>query len=177
MKVKFLTVATIVALFIASCGGVDKKLVDDINKFEGEWTAMMKDLNTMSETMDKSHTEVVQKCDMVCNEECKDKKMQATMDSIKGQCNMAKDGMNSAMGNAASFKTDMDTATAKFTAWKAKVMSGEIKTEQANTDLTDFTKMMTEAKEQMKSIQVAFNDSKKMCMDSDMAGESCCEKK
>ncbi len=177
MKVKFLSVATIVALFIASCGGVDKKVVDDINKFEGDWTTMMKDVSTMSQTMATDAAMAKKECEEVCSKECKDKKMQGAMDSIKMNCTMAKEGMSSTMGNMTAFKADMDKATADFAAWKDKVMKGEIKPEQASKDLEGYKTKMNESKEQMTAFHDAFENSKKMCMDNDAAGKACCEKK
>lgn len=177
MKVKFLSVATFVALFIASCGGVDKKVVDDINKFEGEWTSMTKDVSSMSESMGKSSADVIKECDEMCSKECKDKKMQTAMDSIKMSCTMSKEGMTSTMTNVTAFKADLDKITADFTAWKDKVMKGEVAAEQANKDLTTYQAKMTESKDQMTAFKDAFENSQKMCKESCKGMDACCEKK
>ncbi len=177
MKVKFLFAATVVALFIASCGGVDKQLVDNITKFETDWTGMVKDVATMSETMATDAAATMKECDEECSKECKDKKMQPKMDSIKMSCNMSKDGMTAAMANVTSFKADLDKATTDFTAWKDKVMKGEVKGEEATKALADYQTKMNESKDQMKALQEAFDRSKKDCMDMNQSAKDCCEKK
>jgi hypothetical protein len=177
MKVKFLSVATVVALFVASCGGVDKKVVDDINKFEGDWTTMVKNVSTMSETMTKTSADAIKECDEICSKECKDKKMQAAMDSMKMGCTMSKEGMTSTMGNVTSFKADLDKTTTEFTAWKDKVMKGEINAEQANKDLAVYQAKLTDSKDQMTAMNTNFETSQKMCKESCKGMESCCEKK
>ena len=177
MKVKFLFVATVVALFIASCGGVDKQLVDNINKFETDWTTMVKDVNTMSETMATDAASTIKECDEACMKDCKDKKKQAALDSIKETCKMTKDGINSAVANANKFKEDLTKSTTEFSAWKEKVMKGEVKGEEATKGLTEYQSKMTESKDQMKSIQDAYDRSKKECMTSCNGAKDCCEKK
>jgi len=177
MKVKFLTVATIVALFIASCGGVDKGLVDNITKFETDWTAMVKDVNTLSEKMTADAASTTKECDEACSTEAKDKKAQAMIDSCKQACSVSKEGMNATLANLNTVKEELTKATTEFNAWKEKVMKGEVKGEEATKALADYTTTMTQKKEDVKALQEAFESSMKECKSSCGASKECCETK
>jgi chromosome segregation ATPase len=176
MKFKFFTVATVVAFFIASCGGVDKGLVDNITKFQTDWEAMSKDASSMSDKMTTSASESMKECDEACAKMCKDKKLQPSMDSIKRECEMPKETMNKAIENLGKYKEDIAKMTADFMAWKDKVMKGEVKTDEATKALDEYKAKMTEVKDQLKAFQDNFDMGK-----SDMASlckgaDDCCEK-
>ena len=177
MKVKFLSVATIVAFFIASCGGVDKGLVDNITKFETDWTAMVTDVNSMSDKMTTAAAETTKECDEMCSTESKDKKMQAALDSCKMACTASKEGMNQAVVNINTIKEDLVKATADFNAWKEKVMKGEIKDEEATKALEGYNTAMAMKKEDVKALNEAFELTMSECKSSCGAKKECCEKK
>ncbi|MCX6188595.1 MAG: hypothetical protein NTW54_03155 [Bacteroidetes bacterium] len=177
MKVKLLSVATIVALFFASCGGVDKGLVDKITKFEGDWTSMVTHVNGVSDTMILTAEETTKACEEACSQECTDKKMITHMDTMKQVCNNAKEGMTSTITNITDFKIKLKTATDEFAAWKEKVMKGEIKAEEAGKALDEYRAKLTDAQDQLLAFQTNFDASAKECTSSCTATKECCEKK
>lgn len=177
MKFKFLALATIVALFIASCGGVDKGLVDNITKFEGDWTAMVTHVNGISDTMTATADETMKACEEACSKECTDKKMTAAMDSMKAACNISKEGMTSTIASITDFKAKLKTSTDEFTAWKEKVMKGEIKAEDATKVLDEYKAKLADAQDQIVAFQTAFDSAKKECTTTCDDAKSCCEKK
>lgn len=177
MKVKFLFVATIVALFIASCGGVDKGLVDNITKFEGEWTKMVTHVNGLADTMALSVAETTKECDEVCSKECTDKNMKGAMDTMKMKCTDAKAGMNTTIANITDYKAKLKTMTDEFAAWKTKVMSGEIKMEEATKALDEYKSKLADAQDQIVAFQTNFNSSKDECTSACGEQKECCEKK
>lgn len=177
MKVKFLFVATIVALFIASCGGVDKGLVDNITKFQGEWTSLVTHVNGVADTMAMTAAETTKACDEACSMECTDKKMKGSMDSMMMVCTNAKEGMTATITNITDFKTKMKTVTDEFTAWKEKVMKGEVKLEEATKALDEYKAKLTDAKDQLVAFQSNFDSSNKECTTACESTKECCEKK
>lgn len=176
MKFKFLFAATVVAFLVASCGGVDKGLVDNIAKFEGEWTAMVTHVNGMADTMTTVAAETTKACEEACNKECTDKKMKASMDSLKMNC-AGKEGMSMTIKNITDFKTKLKLKTEEFTAWKAKVMSGEVKGDEAVKKLKEFQDELIANQDPMNSFQGAFDMSKEECMAACTTSKDCCEKK
>jgi len=176
MKVKFLSLATIVAFFMASCGGVDKGLVDSITKFETDWTSMMKDVSSASEKMTSEAAETSKACDEMAMKECKDKKMMGMADSLKMACNTSKEGMSSTVTNINTMKEDLAKVTTAFNEWKEKVMKGEVKGEEATKALTEYQNTMTQKKEDLKSLMDAFERAKGECMSQCDGLKECCEK-
>ena len=68
-------------------------------------------------------------------------------------------------------------AYGKLTAWKEKVMKGEIKAEDATKALDEYKAKLAEAQDQIVAFQSAFDSSKAECTSSCDEAKSCCEKK
>jgi hypothetical protein len=163
MKIKILSLA-IIALFFASCGGVDKQLMDNINSFENDWTKFSASVNSTGEKIKMESETMMKDCDETCGMSCDNKKMSASIDSCKDACKMDKEAMASLLTNFNDFKTNtVDKTTADFTAWKDKVSKGEIKGEAANKDLEAFKAKKTEANEQLTAFGSSMEDVKSSC--------------
>ncbi len=175
MKIKFLSIAAIVTFFLASCGGVDKELVNNITSFDTDWKAVSTSFTGMADSIKTEAADLVKSCDETCSMECKDKKMAAHMDSCKKECDMNKADITSLLNNMTDFKsTTIDKITADFTAWKDKVMKGEIKTEEATKALAEYKTSLTNAKDQIAAFRTSFADLKNTCMSKCEDVKSCC---
>lgn len=175
MKIKFLSIAAIVTFFLASCGGVDKELVNNINAFDTDWKGVSTSFTGMVDSVKTEAADLMKSCDETCSIECKDKKMAAHMDSCKKECDMNKADINALMTNLTDFKANtLDKITTDFTAWKDKVMKGEIKAEEATKALAEYKTSLTNAKDQIAAFRTSFADLKGACMSKCEEVKSCC---
>jgi chromosome segregation ATPase len=163
MKIKLLTLATVVAFLITSCGGVDKKLVEDINSFEKDWGTFTASVNTTQANIKTESEKIMKDCDETCMMECKDKKVMSAVDSCKETCKTNKSDVEMLMNNVNSFKDTVNAMTSRFADWKAKVMKGEVKTEDANKGLDEYKAKMADAKDQLGAFNTGLETIKTSC--------------
>jgi hypothetical protein len=151
MKIKILALASVIAFFIASCGGVDKTLVENIDKFEKDWSSFTAEVNKTGDNIKTESDKINKDCDETCSMECSDKKAASMVDSCKDICRMNKTDMADFMKNFDDFKTNkVEKTSTEFAAWKEKVMKGEIKTDAANKDLEAYNGKLGENKDILK---------------------------
>ena len=134
------------------------------NKVSEETTKAVTDFETAWGELGTNATNwanEVKACADKCAENCKkcdemmagmkDEKMKHACDSAHGgTCKKDMDGCNEMWGAWEKFKTDWDSNTTKFAAWKEKVTKGEVDDAAAKTELENWNKTKTDAETTVK---------------------------
>lgn len=138
-------IAVAVVVLLAACGGVDEKLVADITKFEGDWSALSTkagewgttwttetgtistDLKTWAEGLPKNLKGDAQK----------------KADTLNMKSADVSKEIETVTADFGTFKTSIDEATTAFGEWKGKVLKGEIKGEDAKKELENYLASLT----------------------------------
>lgn len=133
-------VAVAVVVLLAACGGVDEKLVADITKFEGDWSALSTKAGEWGTTWTTETGTISNDLKMWSENLPKNLKgdAQKKADTLNMKSADVSKEIETVTADFGSFKGSIDEATTAFGEWKGKVLKGEVKGEDAKKELENY---------------------------------------
>jgi chromosome segregation ATPase len=164
-----LTLLVAGAMSFTSCTKkVDEKTLAEINQFSTDWTALGEKAanwsNELSQTATKAKEFAAKQTEMMNNmANSKDQAMKTKVGEMANAANQDAAKFEAMQNEWNGFKTSWDENTKQFSEWNAKVVKGEVSSEEAAKGLADFRTKMTDAQGKIDTWSTAYAEAKTSC--------------
>jgi hypothetical protein len=154
--------------FTACTKKIDEKTVAEINQFGTDWSALGEKAatwsNDLSQTATKAKDFAAQQTAMMNNmATSKDAAMKTKVNEMAAHANEDATKFDAMQNEWNGFKATWDETTNQFTAWKDKVLKGEVTPEEAVKGLADFKTKMSDAQAKIDSWNTSYAEVKSSC--------------
>jgi chromosome segregation ATPase len=154
--------------FTACTNKVDEKTIADINQFGTDWAAIGEKAtnwsNDLTQTTAQAKEFAMKQTEMTNSmATSKDAALKTKMGEMSAKANQDATNLETMQNEWTAFKTTFDETTNQFSAWKEKVMKGEINPEQATKDLADFRTKMTDVQTRVDGWATQYASLKSSC--------------